>query len=169
MPRRGNSLGGIAENLLQVGLLLRPAHGQRLNDRVQMVALRAHADRGSHTFVEGHAADGVLLPQQQIGQAHRDRAGVFVLVQRPAAVLHAVRDVDQQRAAEVGVFLELLDVVAVLLGPDLPVDVAQVVAGRVFAVLQELDRLPEVRDCGACRRETLRRCAGHADRAARSA
>ena len=63
----------------------------------------------------------------------------------PAAVAHAARDVAQQRAAEVRVFLELLDVVAVLLGPDLPVDVAQVVAAGVLAVLAELDRLAEVR------------------------
>ena len=55
-----------------------------------------------------------------------------------------LRNVDQQRGPQVRVFLELLDVVAVLLGPDFPVDVPQVVAGGVFAVLQELDRLAEV-------------------------
>ena len=73
----------------------------------------------------------------------------------PAAVAHAGRDVDQQRAAEVGVLLELLDVVAVLLGPDLPVDVPQVVAAGVLAVLAELDRLAEVRAAVHARQEAL--------------
>src|SRR5262249_52899700 len=40
---------------------------------------------------------------------------------------------------------ELLDKVAVLLGPDFPVDVPRVVAVRIFAMLAEFDRLAEVR------------------------
>ena len=95
--------------------------------------------------VEGDAADRVLLPQQQVGQADGDRAAVFVLAHRAAAVAHAGGNVAQQRAAEVRVLFELLDVIAVLLRPDFPVDIAQVVAVGVFAVLAELDRLPEVR------------------------
>ena len=42
--------------------------------------------RGRHdladVLVEGDQADGVLLPQQQVGQAGGDGAGVVVLVQR---------------------------------------------------------------------------------------
>ena len=37
----------------------------------KMVALGAQRHLGADRFVEGHAADGVLLPQQQIGQARR--------------------------------------------------------------------------------------------------
>ena len=48
-------------------------------------------------------------------------------------------------APQVGVFLVLLDVIAVLFGPHFPIDVPQVVAVAVLAVLQKLDRLPEVR------------------------
>ena len=47
-------------------------------------------------------------------------------------------------AAHVRVFFELLDVVAILLGPDLPIDVAQIVADGIFAVLPEFDRLAEI-------------------------
>src|SRR4029078_392671 len=50
----------------------------------------------------------------------------------------------EHAAAEVGVLFVLLDVQTVLLGPDLPIDAAQVVAWRVFAVLEELDGLAEV-------------------------
>ena len=106
-------------------------------------------------LVERNAADGVVLLEHQVGQAGGERAGVFVLVQRPAAVPHAVRDVDQQRAAQVRVFFELLDVQAVLPRPDLPVDVPQIVAGHVFAMLQELDRLAEVRTAVHPRKESF--------------
>ena len=65
------------------------------------------------------------------------------------AVAHAGGNVDQQRAAEVGIFFELLDVEAILLGPDLPIDIPRVVAPGVFAMLAELDRLAENTGCGA--------------------
>ena len=116
-----------------------------------MARAGAQRNRLADRFVEDGAADGVLLPQQQIRQRRGRRDRVVALVQRPAAVLHAGRDIDQQAAAQVGVFLELLDVQPVLLGPDLPVDVAQVVARRVLAVLQELDRSGRSTDCDACR------------------
>ena len=48
-------------------------------------------------------------------------------------------------AAEIGVLLKLLDEVAVLLGPQLPVNVPRVVAEGIFTVLAELNRLAEVR------------------------
>src|SRR5207247_10997416 len=66
-------------------------------------------------------------------------------VERPVAVGHAPGNIDHERATEVGLFLVLLDVEPVLAGPDLPIDVPQVVAGDIFAMLQELDGLPEVR------------------------
>ena len=102
-------------------------------------------------LVEHGAADGVLLAQQQIRQRGGGRDRVVVLGQRPAAVFHAGRDIDQQAAAEVGVLFVLLDVEPVLLGPDLPIDAAQVVARRVFAVLQELDAIGRSTGCDACR------------------
>ena len=52
--------------------------------------------------------------------------------------------VDDEVGAEVGLLLEALHVVLVELALGLPVEVAQLVAGRVLAVLGELDRLPVV-------------------------
>ena len=116
-----------------------------LHDGVDVRLLAARRDDLAHVLVEGDAADRVLLAQQQVGQAGGDGAAVVVLVQRPAAVVHRLADVDDQGAAQVGLFLELLDVEAVGLGPDLPVEVADVVAGGVLAVLHELDRVAEER------------------------
>ena len=107
--------------------------------------------RGPDPLVERHAAHGVLLPQQQIRQARGHRAGVLVLVQRPAAVLHAVRDIDQQRAAQVGVFLVLLDVAA---GPAWPRPSSRRAAGRRPARTRgAAGTRPTGRStgCGACR------------------
>ena len=52
---------------------------------------------------------------------------------------HRLAGVEQQVRQEVGLLLVLLEVELVGLGPDLPVDVADVVARHVFAVLGELD------------------------------
>ena len=46
----------------------------------------------------------------------------------------------QQVADQVGLFLELLEVILVGAAEDLPVEIAEVVAGGVLAVLGELDR-----------------------------
>ena len=58
----------------------------------------------------------------------------------PVREAHRLAEVHHQVAGDVGLGLELLDVVLVGLGEDQPVDVLGVVAVRVAAVLAELDR-----------------------------
>ena len=53
-----------------------------LHDGVDVRLLAARRHDLPHVRVEGDAADGVLLAQQQVGQAGGDGAGVVVLVQR---------------------------------------------------------------------------------------
>ena len=60
-------------------------------------------------------------------------------------VAHRRREVHDEVARQVRLGLELLDVEAVGLGEDVPVDVGDVVAGGVLAVLGELDREPVIR------------------------
>ena len=79
-----------------------------------------------------------------VGKAGSNRAGILVLVQRPVAILHAVGGVHQHRAAKIRILLELLDVKPVLAGPDLPVNMTQVVSHHVLAVLEELNRLAKI-------------------------
>ena len=83
--------------------------------------------------------DRVLLAGQEHRQRGGQRGGVVELGQRPGAVVHRGAGVDDERGAEVALFLVLLDVVAVGAAEDAPVEPAQVVAGRVFAILGELD------------------------------
>ena len=68
---------------------------------------------------------------------------------------------------EVGLLLVLLQVELVGLGPDLPVDVADVVAGHVLAMLGELDREAVVRAGVHARRRSPRPPSAPAGRAPR--
>ena len=145
MPRRGYVSATRASTSYKLRFVARLALLECADDRGQVARARAKRNRLADAFVEHRAAHGILLPQQQVGQRRGSRDRVIALGQRAAAVFHAGRRIDQQAAAQVGVFFELLDVQPILLGPHFPIDAAQVVAGGVFAVLQELDALAEVR------------------------
>ncbi len=56
-----------------------------------------------------------------------------------AAVVHRLADIDDQLARQVGFGLVLFDEELVGLRPGFPVEMADVVAGNVFAVLHEFD------------------------------
>ena len=71
------------------------------------------------------------------------------------AVLHAAGDIDDQIAAEIRGLLELFDVQPVLPRPDLPIDMPQVIAGRILTVLKKLNALPKVRTAMHAREKTL--------------
>ena len=84
---------------------------------------------------------GVALAQREIAEGGGERAGVGELRGAAGArELHRAGVIDDELDLDVGLVLELLDVVAVGLGVGAPVDVADVVARRVELVLAELDR-----------------------------
>lgn len=59
-------------------------------------------------------------------------------------VVHGGRSIEQDVSAQVGFVFELLDVVAIAFGKEFPVDVADLIAGRVFFVFGEFDALAVV-------------------------
>src|SRR5207245_2315276 len=59
-------------------------------------------------------------------------------------VSHRTAIIDQQMTAQVGLVLEFLDEVTVRAGKEPPVEIARIVAGRVLAVLGELDGEPVI-------------------------
>ena len=67
---------------------------------------------------------------------------------------------------QIGLFLVLLDVVTILLGPDFPIDMPRIVAARIFAVLHEFDRLTEIRAAVNSGEETFDDVAGRTSRCA---
>ena len=90
--------------------------------------------------VERDQADRVLLVDHQVAQRRRQADGVLELGQLLAVgVGHRGAEVHHQVAGDVGLGLELLEVILVGLGVDVPVEVLEVVAGDVLAMLGELD------------------------------
>ena len=77
--------------------------------------------------------------EDEVAQAGGEHLAVGELGVAAGAVFHGLRAVEEDVRDVVGLLLELLDVIAVGAAEDLPVEVAEVVAGRVFAVLGELD------------------------------
>ena len=67
------------------------------------------------------------------------------LVGWPGPEIHGGRGVEVDLPAVVGVVLELFDVERVTPSPDLPVEVAEIVALNVLAVTRELRRVAEER------------------------
>ena len=86
----------------------------------------------------------VALPREQVRERAGADGGVLELGHRAAPVRHAAARVDHQERAQVRLHLEALDVVLVELGKRPPVDVADLVARRVFLVLGELHGLTVV-------------------------
>jgi hypothetical protein len=106
---------------------------------VEVAGAVAGGDVVGDFLVEGDQADGVALHGEEVGERGGAGAGVFDLGVLQRAVAHGATQVDQEVAAEVGFFLEALDVVPVGAGVEAPVEVAGVVAGDVLAVLAEFD------------------------------
>ena len=129
-----------------VRLAARRRDVHEVEDLLQMRRLAGRLEVASHRFVERRQADGVLLLERHVCQRRRDELGVLELRHVLArGVGHRLARIQQQVQEKVRLLLVLLEVELVGLGPDLPVDVADVVAGHVLAVLGELDREAVVR------------------------
>ena len=103
-----------------------------------MIGMRTGRQDFTHLRVKGHQADHILLLLEHVGQTRGTGAGVVEL-RAVLAVLHRLAGVHDQGALEVGFLFVFFDVEAVRFGPDLPVEMPRVVAGRVFAMRRELD------------------------------
>jgi len=140
---RGQVLGHLLQDREDIGLFPGLVVGQSGHDRVEVPGLAARWQDGADGRVEGDQPHRVLLAQQQPGRAGCRGGRIFALGHRARTVAHRFGDIHHQRAAKVGLGLELLDVEPVGLRPDLPVQVPDVVPGGVFPVLDELDGVAE--------------------------
>ncbi len=98
-------------------------------------ALEALTDGG----VEDVHRDRVALAEDKVGEARGKDLRVVDLCEFAGAVFHRFAPVDDEVGDEVRVLLVLLDVVAVCAAEDLPIQMAEIVAGGVFAVLGKFD------------------------------
>ena len=138
-----NALGDLVQDVRHLRLAAGTDGVDGLEDVADLRRLGLGGHEGPHRGVVGDEADGVLLSDEQVGDRGGEMTGVVKLgesVRRGlAAVGHRARDVEDDRRAQVGLVDVLLDVEALTARDQLPVEVAQVVAGHVLAVLGELD------------------------------
>ena len=96
---------------------------ERHQQRAQVAGPRARRQHRHDVLVERRQADRVALAVHQVAERRREARAVLEL-RHPVvrAVAHRAADVEHQVAVEVGLLLELLDVVAIAARVDLPVD-----------------------------------------------
>lgn len=139
LTRSATSLQGPAE----LRHAERPRLGQSREDVCQVAAFGLGGQDGADLLVEDEQPYRVLLADHHVSQSRREADRVVHLRHAAAVgVVHAAGAVHHEVAFEIRLGLELLDVVAVGLAVDAPVDQAGIVAGRVLAVLAELHRKP---------------------------
>src|ERR1043166_3830001 len=90
-------------------------------------------------LVKREQADGVALLVQKVAEGGGEGVGVFGLGPSQRAERHRPAVVDQQMTAQVGLILELLDVIAVRAGVEAPIKITRVIARGVLTVLGKLD------------------------------
>ena len=91
----------------------------------------------AHIVVEDDHAGGVALLVGEIGERHGQEPAVVELGDAVRAVAHGGAGIEHQRELRVGFAAIALQVSALGAGEDVPIDVAQIVAGRVGAILGE--------------------------------
>ncbi len=133
--------GDLVQALGDRRLARRPQPGEQREDVPELRPLALGRQALADLLVERDQADRILLVDHQVAQGRRQAHAVFELGQLLAVgVAHRPRQVHHQVARQVGLGLELLDVEPVRLGEHRPVDLGDVVPGRILPVLGELDR-----------------------------
>ena len=152
VPRRAGAADGATLDWLPGCHLLERQHQRVQVARDATPAGRRNLMRSSKAMRPGRVA----LAVHEKSQRCRQHRAVFELAhRRRAAIRHRRADVEQQVAFEVGLFLELLDVVTIAARVDLPVECGEVVAGQVLPVFRELDAEPLVGTSVQTRDEAL--------------
>ncbi len=109
-----------------------------VHQQLQMIRVRACRQHLANFGIERDEPDHVLLLLQHVGETRR-AGGRIIVLRAVLTVVHRFTGIDDQGALEVRLLFVFLDVEPVSLGPDLPVDVPGIVAGRVFAVGGKFD------------------------------
>jgi hypothetical protein len=109
-----------------------------------MVACGLRGDGFPGLVPEQDEPRGVVLTHHELGEHGGQNAAVVELVRRPLAEIHRRAGVEEDLATQVGVILELLDVILVGAAPDFPINVTQAVplgvgpvSGKLAAVAEE--------------------------------
>ena len=131
--------GDVFENLADVGFARRAALFQSAQDLRQIIALGARRHERFDMVGEGDEAGGVLLLENKISERCCERAAVVKFRNAIRGIIHRRAGVEKEIRAQVGFIFILFDEVAVEFAERLPIDAANFIAWRVFAVFFEFD------------------------------
>ncbi len=118
---------------------------ERVEDRLHVAQLAAGRQPVAPVRVEDVESDAVALIDDEIRQGRRQRFREFELVRILVAVEHRVARVHHQMGGEVRFLLVLLDGVAIGTSVAFPVDMANIIARHILAMLDEFDREAAIR------------------------
>ena len=143
----GDAFGEVVEDRGKTGAFLVRPLVEQVDQQLHVRRRAGRPDEAAHGVIIDDQAAGVLLMQRQVRQGGGGHGGVVVLADErhpiaaadAGAVAHGLAGVHQHPEGQVGFFLVLLEVEAAGAAVDLPVEVLEVVAGDVLAVLGELD------------------------------
>jgi hypothetical protein len=137
--------GGPLERGAELGVIATGRLVEGEEEAAEVTGAMAGGEQFADGGVEGEKAGGIALAVEEIGEGRGEGGSVGGLGPGMGGEGHGPALVHQEVAAEVGFVLESFDEVAVTSGEDPPIEVTEVIAGGVFAVLGELDGKPVVR------------------------
>ncbi|MBA7617033.1 hypothetical protein ES703_24338 [subsurface metagenome] len=135
-----DGLGQLVQDGRDFGLRPRLDVGHVSQENLQVAAFGPGSQILAQLGIEKRQADGILLLEHEVSQGRRQGLGVGQLAHAVGSKSHRPALVQQQVALQVGFFFELLDVVAVSFGVQLPVHVADFVARAVGPMFGKLHR-----------------------------
>ncbi len=91
-----------------------------------------------HVVVENNHASGVALLVGQVGERHGQKTGVVQFADAMRTVAHGGARIQHERQLAIGFAAVSFEKRFFGAGEDVPIDVPQIVAGRVGAILGEL-------------------------------
>ena len=142
-PRVARALGVVGEAVVEAGAAARLDRGQEVHHRQHVAAAPRRRPALGHALAQDAEPDSLEVHEPNEPERPGQAGGVVELGRGPER--HRGRGVDDQVQAEILFVDEELHVQAVEPGVDVPVDVAEVVAVPVGAVVGELHAVPASR------------------------
>ena len=131
----GEAVGQLMDALGEGGVTAGFGFFEGFEEAVEVQRGRGGGQFEADRVIDGDEAGEVLLVGEEVGEAGGEVSAVVHLV----GELHGHGGIEDDGSAEVGFLFVELDVVAVGAGVGSPVEVAEFVAGDVFAVFGEFD------------------------------
>ena len=112
--------------------------GKSVHDPEKVIAIVAAREVFLDLFIKDSKCHGISLMKNEIGKAGRHHLAVLQFADLPRAVFHALAAIKQEVRDKIGLLLILLDVIALRLGLNLPIEVPYIITWSIFPMLGKL-------------------------------